>query len=265
MTDEQTDTSKDAGGVSGATSDSNPEADATGGESLEARLEKVGKIVKEATGIDLDEVIQQREKAAAKAAAQASGQHAQKTYDPQMQELRAALQTTRDELKQIKRAARSANIAAMPESARDAAKKLAEAEDVTEDANATIAFANQALRVSKARELALDLREKGVKDVSKETFMDLDSPEAMESRAASIRADYAEKALEEALKAVKPTAPAAASKPSRATGGATGTGGSSGSRPAGERPWEAQKGKGLSDKNLAAGLRAMEEADYTGE
>lgn len=261
MSDEQTDTGEDAGGVSGGTSDPNPEADATGGASIEELLEKVGKVVKETVGIDLDEVIQQREKAAAATAAADSGKHAQKTYDPQISELRTALQATRDELKQIKRASREAKIAALPESAREAAKKVAEAEDVAEDAQATIAFANQALRVSKARELALDLREKGVKDVSKETFMDLDSPEAMEARAATIRAEYAEKALTEALKGVK-TPPAAASKPSR-PGGATATG--KGGQVPGERPWEAQKRKGLSTDNLAAGIRAMEEADYRGE
>ncbi|MFH1485111.1 MAG: hypothetical protein ABIH46_03485 [Chloroflexota bacterium] len=262
MTDEKTDAGagEGTGGVSGDSSDANPDPDGQGGASMEELLEKVGKVVKEATGIDLSEVIAGREKAAAAAAAESSGVNAQKKYDPQMQELRNALQATRDELKGLKRTAREAKINAMPESARDAAKKIAEAEDVAEDAQATITFANQALRVSKARELALDLREKGVPDISKETFLDLDSPEAMDARAQSIRADFAETALKEALKGVK-TPPAAASKPSRSGGGA-GSGG--GQRP-GEKPWAAQAKKGLSAANLAAGLRAMEEADYTGE
>ena len=274
MTDEKTDADADPkggddkGSVSGDASDKNPESDDRGGLSEEELLEKVGAVVKEHTGIDLDEVIKQREKDAAAEAAESAGKGAQKVYDPKIAALEEALKATRLDLKKVKRTTRDARIAAAPEAEKAGLIKLAEAADVAEDAQATIAFANQALRVSKARELALDLREKGLEGVTKETFLDLDSPEAMAERAADMRAEHAEKALKEALKGGKSgetdkKPPAASSKASRKGGGATGAGGSStGSR--GDRSWGEQSKKGLTSRNLAAGLRAMEEADDRG-
>jgi len=271
MTDEKTDADPKggAGSVSGATSDGNPDPDGQGGQSIEELLEKVGAVVKEATGVDLAEVIAQREKDAAATAAKSAGQAAQGVYDPKIAAQDAALKALRQELKDMKRGTRDARIAAAPEAEKAALKRLADAEDVAEDAQATISFANQALRVAKARELALDLREKGVEGITKETFLELDSPEAMEARAHSIRADHAEKALAEALKGGTPKTdktppPAASSKASRKGGGATGAGGTA-SGPRGDRSWEGQRGKGLTDKNLAAGFRAMEEADDRGD
>ena len=271
MTDEKTDANPDGGdgSVSGDSSDANPDPDGQGGVSIEELLEKVGVVVKKETGVDLTEVIKQREKDAAAEGAKSAGQKAQETYDPKIAGLDEALKATRQEIKDLRRAGRDAKIAAAPEAEKAALKKLADAEDVAEDAQATISFANQALRVSKARELAIDLREKGIEGVTKDTFLDLDSPEAMDSRAASIRADHAEKALTEALKGGKSgdtdkTPPAASSKPSRQGGGASGAGGSSGGS-RGDRSWEGQRKGGLTDRNLAAGLRAMEEADDRGE
>jgi len=266
MSDEQTDTGNpeegDTSGVSGDASDANPESDDQGGESLEERLERVGKVVKETEGLDILQFIADREKAAADAAAANAGQNAQKTFDPKLDALKKELERTRGELKQIRRDSREAKINAAPESERAALKKLAELEDVEEDAQAKITFANEALRHAKAKELALDLREKGVKDVSKETFLDLDSPEAMDARAANLRAEHAEKALVEAIKGSGKNPPAASSKASRKGGGASGAGGASGgSKPTGEVPWAAQKGKGLTTKNLAAALKAKEEAE----
>ena len=270
MTDEKTDANPDGGdgSVSGDSSDANPDPDGQGGVSVEELLEKVGVVVKKETGVDINDVIAQREKDAAAEAAELAGRKAQGVYDPKISGLEEALKATRQELKELRRAGRDARIAAAPEAEKTALKRLAEAEDVAEDAQATVSFANQALRVSKARELAIDLREKGIEGVTKDTFLDLDSPEAMDSRAASIRADHAEKALAEALKGgtsktdKKP--PAASSKPSRKGGGATGAGGTA-SGPRGDRSWEGQRGKGLTDKNLAAGWKAMEEADDRGD
>jgi len=155
------------------------------------------------------------------------------------------------------------------EAEKAALKRLADAEDVTEDAQATVSFANESLRVSRARELAIDLREKGIEGITKETFLDLDSPEAMASRAAGIRAEHAEKALAEALKGGKSgetdkKPPAASSKASRKGGGATGAGGTA-SGPRGDRSWEGQRNKGLTEKNLAKAIVAMEEADDRGD
>ena len=271
MTDEKTDADPNEGdgSVSGDSSDANPDPDGQGGVSVEELLEKVGVVVKKETGVDINDVIAQREKDAAAEAAELVGRKAQGVYDPKISGLEEALKATRQELKELRRAGRDARIASAPEAEKAALKKLAEAEDVAEDAQATVSFANQALRVSKARELAIDLREKGIEGVTKDTFLDLDSPEAMDSRAASIRADHAEKALAEALKGgtskdtdKKP--PAASSKPSRKGGGATGAGGTA-SGPRGDRSWEGQRGKGLTDKNLAAGWKAMEEADDRGD
>jgi len=271
MDDEKTDAdpNEGEGGVSGASSDENPESDDQGGLSEEELLEKVGAVVKKETGFDLPEVIKRREKAAAAEAAKSAGQSAQTTYDPKIAGLEEALQATRQELKQLRRGARDARIAAAPESEKAALKRLAEAEEVAEDAQAKITFADQALRVAKAKELALDLREKGVEGVTVDTFLDLGSPEAMMERAAIKRAEHAEKALAEALKGGKSgdtdkKPPAASSKPSRKSGGATGAGGSAGGS-RGDRPWESQKGKGLTDKNLAEAIRAQEEADDRGE
>lgn len=271
MTDEKTDADPEGGegSVSGDSSDANPDPDGQGGVSIEELLEKVGVVVKKETGVDINDVIAQREKDAAAEAAELAGRKAQGVYDPKISGLEEALKATRQELKELRRAGRDARIASAPEAEKAALKKLAEAEDVAEDAQATVSFANQALRVSKARELAIDLREKGIEGVTKDTFLDLDSPEAMDSRAASIRADHAEKALAEALKGGKSgntdtKPPAASSKPSRKGGGATGAGGTA-SGPRGDRSWEGQRGKGLTDKNLAAGIVAMEEADDRGD
>jgi len=271
MDDEKTDAdpNEGEGGASGTSSDENLESDDQGGLSTEELLEKVGAVVKEHTGIDLKEVIRKREKDAAAEAAETAGRNAQGRYDPKITGLEEALQATRQELKQLKRAGRDARIAAAPESEKAALKRLADAEEVAEDAQAKITFADQALRVAKAKELALDLREKGVEGVTVDTFLDLGSPEAMMERAAIKRAEHAEKALAEALKGGKSgdtdkKPPAASSKPSRKSGGATGAGGSAGGS-RGDRPWEGQKGKGLTDRNLAAGLKAMEEADDRGE
>jgi len=272
MTGEKTDADPEggAGSVSGKTSDANPDPDGQGGVSVEELLEKVGVVVKKETGVDINDVIKQRETDAAAAAAKSAGQKAQETYDPKITGLEEALKATRQEVKGLRRAGRDAGIAAAPEAEKAALRKLAAAEDVTEDAQATVSFANESLRVSRARELAIDLREKGIEGVTKETFLDLDSPEAMASRAAGIRAEHAEKALAEALKGgtskdktdKKP--PAASSKPSRQGGGATGAGGSA-TGPRGDRSWESQRGKGLTEKNLAEGLKAMEAADDRGD
>jgi len=271
MSDEQTDANPNEGngGVSGGGSDSNPESDDQGGETLEQRLERVGKVVKETEGLDILQVIADREKAAADAAAANAGKNAQTTYDPKLETLRKELERTRQELKQTKRDIREARIAAAPEAEKAALKRLAELEDVEEDARQRLSFANEGLRHAKARELALDLREKGVEGITKETFLDLDSPEAMEARAASLRAEHAEKALAEAIKGgtsdkdKKP--PAASQKPSRKGGGATGAGGSSGGPKTSGRPWESQEKKGLSEQNLAEALRLQREADDRGE
>lgn len=269
MTDEKTDANPDGGdgSVSGDSSGKNPDPDGQGGLSVEELLEKVGVVVKKETGVDINEVIAQREKDAAATAAKSAGEGAQKVYDPKIAALDEALKATRQELKEMRRTGRNARIAAAPEAEKVALQKLADAEDVTEDAQATVSFANQSLRVSRARELAIDLREKGIEGITKETFLDLDSPEAMAARAASIRADHAEKALTEALKGdaskkkdEKP--PAASSKPSRKGGGATGAGSTA---PRGDRSWSDQQGKGLTTRNMAAAIRAMEEADDRGE
>ena len=256
----------DASAVAG---DPNPEG---GGVDAQALLEKVGKLLKDDTGFDLDEYLEKRDAETARKTAEDVGKKAQKTYDPKLTRLESELKRLGQENLDTRRKLREAQIAAMPEAAREAAKKLAEVEDASEGVKEKTWRANEALRVAYAKEYALDLRERGIKDISYEDFLEFDNPEEMKAKHAEVRAEHAENALKEAIKGTgsgstdpkKP--PASSTTPSRGKGGASGAGGAAGStRTSGDKPWAEQAGKGLDEHNLTKALKRMQEEDYTGE
>jgi hypothetical protein len=240
-----------------------------GGADAKALLEKVGALIEEHTGLKLDDIFAEREKVAAATAAEEAGKKAQKTYDPKLTRLENELKRLGQENTDTKRQLREARIAAMPEAAREAARKLAEAEDANEGVREKEWRANEALRRAHAREFALDLKERGIAGFTYEDFLPFDSLEEMKEKFAEIRADFAENALKEAGKGTSGSTekkpPASSTTPSRGKGGASGAGGAAGStRTSGDKPWAEQTGKGLTDRNIADALRRMQEEDYTG-
>lgn len=250
--------------ASGGAPNPNPEK---GGGDEDALLEKVGALIEEHTGIKLSEVIARHEATAAAKAAAEAGQKAQKTYDPKLSTMEASLKRLQDENREAKRKLREVQIAALPEAARDAAKKLAELEDAHEDTEARTWRANEALKVAHAKELALDLKERGIKDVSYQDFLEFDSPEGMDAKHAEIRADHAERRLQEVEQgSTSKEPPASSTTPSRGKGGASGAGGAAGSNAkTGDKPWQDYEKKGLSEENLGRALVRMHEEDYRGE
>lgn len=249
--------------ASGSDPDPNPEK---GGEDVDALLEKVGALIEEHTGLKLSEVLAKKEAEAAAAAAAEAGKTAQKRYDPKLAKLESALKQLQHENLETRRQLREARIASMPEAAREAARRLAEAEDANEDVKAQTWRANEALRVAHAREFALDLKERGIAGYTFEDFTPFDSLEEMQAKHAEIRAEFAERRLQEAIKGSSKEPPASSTTPSRGKGGASGAGGAAGStKTSGDKPWSEQKGKGLDEHNLTQALKRMQEEDYRGD
>ena len=244
--------------------DPNPEK---GGVDAVALLEKVGKLLKDEAGFDLDEYLSTRDAETARKTAEDAGKQAQKTYDPKLSKLENELKRLGQENLETKRQLRETRIANMPEAAREAARRLAEAEDANDEVKDRSWRANEALKIARAKELALDLRERGIKDYTYQDFLEFDSPEEMAAKHAEIRADVAEKRLaEKETGSGKPEPPASSNTPSRGKGGASGAGGAAGStRSSGDKPWAEQKGKGLDERNLTEALRRMQEEDYRGD
>jgi len=239
--------------------DPNPEK---GGVDADALVERVGELLKNEKGFDLKEYMAGRETAAAAAAAEATGKKAQQTYDPKLTRLQNELKRQQDETTKIKRELREARLAALPEAERGAAKRLAEIEDNNAEVESERWRANEALRHAHAREFAADLRERGIKDITYEDFLNAESLDEMKAIAAEKRAEHAERRAQEAEeKGSKSKEPPNSSKqPSRGKGGVSGAGGAAGStRNSGETPWADLKGKGLTDRNITEALRRMSE------
>lgn len=238
-----------------------------GGEPEVTLADKVAELSQKHLGFDLGAHIEeQRQEAARDAAATAAadaGRKAQQTYDTRIDGLEKALGAARSETDSLRTRVRESQIAALPKEEREAAKKLLETEEYGRgllEMRDTVALA--AKKVT-AKEVALELREAGIKGVDEAELMKLDNPDAMQAYAAKRRLEDAERRLKEAVAGKddnpdkdKSKQPPAASKkaPQQKAPKTTPTGG---------KPWEEQKGKG--EKGLAEGLRAMQEADYTGE
>ncbi len=242
--------------------DPNPEK---GGVDTATLLEKVGELLKKDTGFDLNEHIANERAEAAKEAAATAGQKAQKTYDPRLTRLENELKRQRDENTKTKRALREAQISALPEAERSAAKRLAEIEDNNAEVENERWRANEALRHAHAREFAADLKERGIKGITFEDFLEAESLEEMRAIAAEKRAEYAEQHAQE-LESNKGSPskepPNSSKQPSRGKGGASAAGGAAGStRTSGDKPWADLKGKGLTDRNIAEMLARLREEE----
>lgn len=242
----------------GASSDANSQANQStaGGEGSGEEgltLEKVAAITKEQTGFDLEAAIKQAATEAAKAAAAEAGQKAQKTFGGQLQSLKDALASANERADKVSREARLREINAMPPEQRKAAEALLGSEEAARKVHDMYEGLKSTAKELTAERMSLDLAKVGL-DVPSEEFSDCETPEAMVAKAATLRAEAAEKkhataeaALKEALAGAgtppaKPGAgqrpPAGSQPPAKsAGGGAQGT--------AGEKAWSQFKGKGL--------------------
>jgi chromosome segregation ATPase len=222
-------------------------------------MDKVTSVLRETVGVDLDAVIEEREAAAAKAAAEDVGKKAQKTYDPKITALEKQLQSLSAELTEARKTSRLAEIAALPEDKQEAAKKIFEAEETVRDLGQMRQGLNMAAKTLAAEKTALELQKQGITAEAAD-FDDCETPADMEARAAKLRVAELERQLKEAKEGKaepeKGKQPPAASQKAAPQKGATG------SAP-GTKPWEAQTKKGFN--KLADALRAMREAGSTGE
>lgn len=233
-----------------------------GGEQAPVAWDKVAEAIRETTGADLPAEFKSREEAAAAGAAKAAGQKAQELYDPRIQALADQLQRAKQDLGAAQDNKRLAEIAAMPKEKQDAARELLKGEKSIRELSEMKTQLFEAAKTVTAEKTVLALAKRGI-TAEVEDFMQCATPDAMESKAASMRVSDVERQLEEVKAGKKPEEtkpgerqPPAVSQRAAPKKGATGA-------VTGQRPWEALKGKGLG--SLGDALRSMREADTTGE
>lgn len=229
-----------------------------GGDQQPDVWDKVADVLQETAGVDIRAEFKRREEVAAAEAARDAGRNAQQTYDPKIDALQKQLRGASEELEKARRDTRLADIAKMPPEKQEEARKIFEAEETVRGLGQMKEQLNVAAKAITAERMVLDLTKRGIA-AEAEDFLSCDTPQDMEAKAADLRAEHAERQLEEA-RAGKDTKepdkksdrqPPAASQ--RAAPKKAATGGA-----AGQKPWEEQKGKGLS--KLADALRAQREA-----
>ncbi len=234
--------------------------DAGGDQPAPVDWDKVADVLRDTTGADLNAEFKKRSDAASAQTAEDVGKKAQKTYDPKIDALAKRLQETETALGTAKDSARLAEIASMPKEKQDAARELLKGEKSLRELSGMRTALFDAAKTVTAEKMVLDLAKRGI-TAEVEDFMECGTPDAMEAKAANLRAEEAERKTKETSEAgetkeTKERQPPAVSQ--RAAPKKAATGGDTG-----QKPWEGLKGKGLG--SMSDALRSMREADVTGE
>jgi hypothetical protein len=215
-------------------------------------LDKVAEVLKSETGFDLTAAIAEREEVARKAAAEDVGRKAQSTYDTKIDALQKSMEQLNAEREQLRAEVQTAKIAALPKEQRDQAQKLFENEETVRKMAGMQNQLNQAAKVVAAEKKVIELAKKGI-EVEVDEFLALDTPSAMEVKAAELQLEETNRLLEEAKKKGSEKPPEETTKePPAASRQQSQQSAPRGRSSTGQVPWEAEKGTGF--KNLGAAL-----------